>query len=604
MDPNRKMWDSIKVLMEQSFWGRSSSITSLSQDLRSEVSEFIQACQNNDSVNVLEEAADIIMMVFCLLYQAADKKENMPDEIANRVTEKLHWRYGHLYQGTRLQKNSKELETWDQAKRIEQRMNLMFCGNQSCPAFRKAGVENIRYEEGLFRCKLCSQEIIPSSSTVLLFRDKWAARYMKEICASIMAYSEGDDNAAAALSIDHPEAFHALCVQLLDTKRNDVLQVFIEYVQRKYCIAFNEVNDYLNCVKDVQKQMKTEGLMEKYYHDICAEKYDAKDMFMPDEWEKIKESIRRKTFDVAKCIKRSIHFHARNWDNQVVHKYLLHYPNRKSKMLIECMTLMHYDKERIRDLTIELSNMYNCIVGCQFCASGALPGEVQFMEALDYVRQLNTCLLQSGINPDDFEAFYVSFAGIGEPSVLYKSIAAGMVMMRDIYPKIQFNIATFGYREECFSYWKGLDLPVRTIQIPLYHVKLGKLKRIVPSISEDYDFVQIVKLAVEYQKNHPMCRVKINYIPMKGMNDSEDDIQLFLSVLEPFKSNVSIKVSFLNYTKPAEENGFVTSGAERLEAIKTTFVGHGFRAYVFGSDKNTALGCGQLAQNNISGSIS
>lgn len=88
---------------------------------------------------------------------------------------------------------------------------------------------------------------------------------------------------------------------------------------------------------------------------------------------------------------------------------------------------------------------------------------------------------------------------------------------------------------------------------------------------------------------------------MKGINDSEADIRQFANALEFFKNKIVIKISILNYTKPAEENGYITPGVERLKEIKGFFSNCGFETYVFGSERNTALGCGQLAQDNISG---
>lgn len=605
MNANEKMWDAVKILMQKSFWGQHSSIESLIWNLQNEVQEFVQACRNEDSINAQEEAADVIMMLQCMLYKMIHGENFTPDEISNRITKKLHWRYNHLYCDMDYQNDETELQKWSNAKKVEHRMSLMVCDNQKCSAFRKAGMENIRYVNGGYSCKLCSKEIIPSRHNTLLYQNKKAACYMKEICASIVTYSEGVKNAAVALSIDYPDAFRALCTQLLNVKDNKdgIMPVFIDYVQRKYQVDYKEVKNYLDNAKEVSEQMRQESLLENYYRKIQSGNYSAKNNFTIAEWQKILKDIHILALDVEKTINRSNYFNARNWDNQVVHKYLLYYPDRNSKTVIECMTLIHYCGAKVCDLTIELSNMYNCIVGCRFCASGALPGAVQYLEAIDYVKQLNTCLSQSGIDPCDFENFYVSFAGIGEPSVVYKDVAAGMKIMCDMYSNIKFNIATLGYKKECFDYWKQLNVPIRTLQIPLYHTESEKLIKIVPGIPTDYNFAYILSKAADYQKEHPECRIKVNYIPMKGMNDSDAEVGEFISILEPFKNNISVKVSFLNYTKPAEENGFVTVGIERLNRIKTIFEEHGFEAYVFGTEKNTFLGCGQLAQDNISGQI-
>lgn len=608
MSANQIMWDSIETLMKQSFWGKHSSVDSLLCDLRKEVEEFAQACGNNDNFNAKEEAADVLMLLLCALYRILGAQTDSPDEIANRVSQKLRWRYQNLYTGKDAENSDVELSWWANAKKIEHQINLMFCENESCASCRKAGFGNFQYSNGKYVCALCGKETVPSRSNTLFYRYKKANQYMKSICESIVEYAKGNVDApsilAAEQQINHLNAFIALYKQLLSSDKQIIMPVFIEYIQRKYEIPQAIILEYLRNVKEIGSKMKNEGLLEQYYNCVQRGDIHAKEQFSFSEWKRIVKKANQLTFDMVKSIERSIHFNSRNWDNQIVHKYLLHYPDKSSQAVIECMTLLHYSGSQVRDLTVELSNMYNCVVGCRFCASAALPGKVQYLEALDYVKQLNTCLEQSGITPADFERFYVSFAGIGEPSALYQDIAGGMVMMRDLYPNVQFNIATIGYQKKCFAYWSALELPIRTLQIPLYHNEFDKLKGIVSGIPADYSLPEVIGEAMDYRQKHPMCRVKINYIPMQGINDSSEDVDSFIRMLEPFKENISVKVSFLNYTTPAAENGFVTPGRQRLNEIAAIFTHRGFTAYVFGSENNSTLGCGQLAQNCISGEIS
>lgn len=602
MSANEEMWDSIEILMQQSFWGKHSSVDSLLRNLRDEVEEFVQACRSNDASNAKEEVADILMLLLCTLYRILDEQTCPPDEIANRVSQKLRWRYRYLYTGIDPKDSETELSWWSDAKKIEHKINLMFCENSECAGYGKAGIENFRYLNGQYVCMLCGRATVPSKNNTLFYRYRNADSYMKRICESVVEYTHGNMDAVSILADGGapggPNAFMALYKQL---QNNSSKQNITEYVQRKYKIPQAIVLRYLREVEELGVKMKIESLLERYYNCIQQGNYSAKEQFSYSEWQEVIEQADQLTFDLVKSIERPIHFNARSWDNQVVHKYLLPYPDKSSQSVIECMTLLHYSGAQVRDLTVELSNMYNCIVGCRFCASGALPGKVQYLEALDYVKQLNTCLMQSGVVPADFEHFYVSFAGIGEPSVLYQDVAAGMVMMRDLHPNVQFNIATIGYQKECFAYWNALDLPIRTLQIPLYHSEFDKLKGIVSGIPSGYSLPEVIREAVGYQQQHPMCRIKINYIPMQGVNDSDEEVGGFIRMLEPFKENISVKISFLNYTRPADENDFVTPGRERLEEIMTMFTCHGFIAYVFGSENNSTLGCGQLAQDCISG---
>ena len=97
---NEEVWDVIKVLMEDSFWGKNSSNDSLIKNLNNEVDEFIQGCKNNDITNSIEEAADVMMIMFCILYKInGTHKEFMVDEIMSAIIKKLKRRYKHLYEG-------------------------------------------------------------------------------------------------------------------------------------------------------------------------------------------------------------------------------------------------------------------------------------------------------------------------------------------------------------------------------------------------------------------------------------------------------------------------------------------------------------------------
>jgi hypothetical protein len=62
----------------------------------------------------------------------------------------------------------------------------------------------------------------------------------------------------------------------------------------------------------------------------------------------------------------------------------------------------------------------------------------------------------------------VSFAGIGEPSLVAEDIVSGAQLIQRLYPHVQFNIATSGVRTVAFEIWKRAELPLRTIQLPFY----------------------------------------------------------------------------------------------------------------------------------------
>ena len=117
-------------------------------------------------------------------------------------------------------------------------------------------------------------------------------------------------------------------------------------------------------------------------------------------------------FEVVEKISKNIDYNSRNWNKEIIDRYLLKYDDKR---IIESMTIIHLKDDIQKDLTVEISNMYNCVVGCRFCASGSLPENKIFLSPEDYLKQVETCLEESNENPNNYPNFYIAFTGIGEP---------------------------------------------------------------------------------------------------------------------------------------------------------------------------------------------
>lgn len=312
------------------------------------------------------------------------------------------------------------------------------------------------------------------------------------------------------------------------------------------------------------------------------------------------ESLWVKTFHIIKVYEKTMDYSARSWNRQSVNKYLLSYDEDR---IIECMLIIHYNNQDVHDLTIELSNMYNCVVGCKFCASGNLRKSALELKEEDYIAQINTCLKHSNINPDEYHNFYVSFYGIGEPSVVYERIGRAMSIIKERYSHVQYNIAAFGFNYLCFDFWKQLSMDIRTLQIPFYSYKPDLLRSIVRNLPRDYDFLYVLKKALEYKEGHEYCRIKINYIVIQNINDSDEEVEELLKMLLPYVQNVCVRISYLNYTKIGRDNGFYSASTAKIKEIYDKFIDRGFECYIFGSERNVEVGCGQLLQDYISSEV-
>lgn len=304
-------------------------------------------------------------------------------------------------------------------------------------------------------------------------------------------------------------------------------------------------------------------------------------------------------YNIIDKIKKEHPFISINWNYQKIIRYLL---SDESGRIIESMVIWHMKDGKTVEFLLELSNMYNCPVGCQFCASGALDNSPYILKSEDFWEQINIMLNDNDINPNDYDKFCVSFTGIGEPSIAYKEVGKLMSEIQKKYQHVTFIIGTFGYDNRCFEYWKNLNVKIKTLQLPFYSADKNQLKKIVKNLPSNYSFYDNVLLALDY-KNHAKynkCRVKINLLGMTGINDSDEQIKEFIRLLSPLKDKIEVRISFLNYTKQAEKYGYVSPTFERLREIERKLKANGFECYAFGNISNEEIGCGQLVQNKIS----
>ncbi len=598
---NNEVMQYIQTLMEESFWGKTSSKDSLKENLQSEVSEFLWAFQHDDIENAKEEASDVFMIMLCILYQLKkDDGEEYVDNILRGVIEKLTRRYGHLYDDSAVFiPPEKELDKWKDSKKIENIRNYMFCDNDSCYYYGDMGDENIVYSNGKFICKGCKKQIRPSKQNVFFLSKKDRKKFFELFATMICKYASGSQNVFLEMQEKYSYLIRCLAKEIDEDKVKE--RIFCKYINQKYSVDTDIVDDFCKEILILYKTMSK--TVEDYYSAIrmglrdVLEKYDEKDK------KNIKLQLGKKTMDVVKRVDTVCRFSSRNWDNQLVNKYLMSYKKSGKDRILEAQIIIHYKGEETKDLTIEISNMYNCVVGCRFCASAALPETVEYLDPIDYVRQINTCVKESGINPDEFKNFFVSFAGIGEPSVVVDNISQGMEMIRDLYPHVKFNIASFGLNLKAFDTLEEEDLPIRTIQIPYYSGNYDTLKGIVENLPRDYSFEAVFSRAMRYQAKHKECRIKVNYLVMKGKNDNKEEMDTLIKLIKNYDtdySNFSVKVSFLNYTRPGAENDFVSPGKEALLQISEYLSENSVPNYVFGSFANYGTGCGQLAQGHIS----
>lgn len=307
---------------------------------------------------------------------------------------------------------------------------------------------------------------------------------------------------------------------------------------------------------------------------------------------KLIELINKPKFPIIQKFNKDMPFFSRHWNRQKLVRYLLEV---NEKYIIEAMGIIHYNQNSINDLTIEISNMFNCPVGCQFCASGSLESQPFKLTSLDYLTQIYIVLQDMALNPSDFEKFFISFEGIGEPSIVYSEILNSMSIIKDLYPNAKFNIATFGVDLNCFDCWKSREYDIHSIQIPFLSYEDNILNKLVKNLPKGYSTLSVLREAVNCLS---FCAIKLNYIVIEGINDTEIYVKNFCDIFKRFKERIVVKVSILNPTLISLKNNLKSPKYEKIVCLCNYLKSQGFKSYIFGSIKDPMIGCGQLAQIN------
>jgi len=156
------------------------------------------------------------------------------------------------------------------------------------------------------------------------------------------------------------------------------------------------------------------------------------------------------------------------------------------------------------------------------------------------------------------------------------------------------NIATTGLVLDAFSIWKTDTFPLRTIQLPYYHHSVEKMKVIFKKQTPPL-ITQVLSKALLLAGANDGCRVKINYVLLKNFNDDPSTVATLLGLLAPFRDDIVVKLSFLNPTLPSERLSLCSPQIFKFHELFKVVTDAGFSCYIFGTEEDAQIGCGQLA---------
>jgi len=207
-------------------------------------------------------------------------------------------------------------------------------------------------------------------------------------------------------------------------------------------------------------------------------------------------------------------------------------------------------------VTACISSQVGCNVQCSFCATGKMgfsrnlsTGEIIFQ-----VKKLNS-IAQSIYGK---HLSNIVFMGMGEPLLNYKNVLRASVILTDknglaISPQ-RITISSVGIADAII---KLANEKVRFNLAVSLHTVFDAVRNILIPVNKQYPLDKLRK-ALQYFHSKTSNRITLEYLLMKGINDSEKDASALAEFTKAFPCKINIieynPVKGIAYQKPEKES--------------------------------------------------
>lgn len=292
-----------------------------------------------------------------------------------------------------------------------------------------------------------------------------------------------------------------------------------------------------------------------------------------------------KNMEIVQYIKCDNRYAGSDWNIEKTIKLVFQDDNRK----YEVGYFEHYFNDIFIKSVIELPISYGCPSKCKFCASAAIDDFSQ-MNA-DQMQKLFEYIY---FNKFLYEKDYVLLTLTGTGDLFFNAENVREFLLRlSTYKNLYVTLSSCLWNLQLLKMFDQLSdkLRIRNIQLTYISSKENIIRNIIPIYQErKINFDEIVN----YIKSSNKKYYRINYILIKGLNDTIEDFNILKNILIEIKDKIIVRISRLNETKSTKRNNLHPTSIEIMEQFKEILSEAGIKSYIFYSEKNDNMNCGQL----------
>jgi len=237
--------------------------------------------------------------------------------------------------------------------------------------------------------------------------------------------------------------------------------------------------------------------------------------------------------------------------------------------------------------TLCISSQVGCAQGCRFCltAESGFTRNLSMGEIVSQVRDIKKELGKSK------QLTNIVFMGMGEPLANYDNVVAAVQMITNTVYGLQISehkvtISTAGMASRLYEL--GIDTGVN-LAVSINAADNPTRDKLMP-LNRKHPLEKLLEACGEY-KLKPRRKITMEYILLKGVNDSEEDALNLAVLLKPVRAKINL-IPFNEY----DGSHFKRPGVKVIDRFKEVLEKRNYTVIIRhskGSDISAA--CGQLS---------
>jgi len=240
--------------------------------------------------------------------------------------------------------------------------------------------------------------------------------------------------------------------------------------------------------------------------------------------------------------------------------------------------------------TICISSQVGCALGCRYCMTGRV-GFRRNLTTGEIVDQIIVAkrFLDSEEGQVNPRITNIVFMGMGEPLLNLDAVIRAIRNITELmrYSRRRITVSTAGIAPTIEKI--GTDGPWVNLAISLNATK-DEVRNMLMPINRRYPIGELMRVCKSFPQTN-YRRITFEYVMIKGINDSPDDVKRLVSLLSGFKS----KINLIRYNPTGDNDRFDKPDEERVNLFREELKKAGISCTVrksLGQDISAA--CGQL----------